>query len=253
MNGPFPTPPHPPAGPDPPNHPAMADDQAELCVAPGGVAICLGTSMQMTPARDWPCKADKMVIVNLQPTVRDDKAALVIRAPIDDVLVGVMRHLSLPVPPFERSESFYLRHQAGPAASAASGAEGLGAPWSMIWALHLADHCGAPCGYIEKLVVMILGEGNSGAAAEDEVAVAETVTLSRQPFKLERSTTIEGGAAAEVRLAITVHFDKVPTGRNAFFQPDSIEAQYTIRGSGGVVSEPTELRVPLCPPAPGLA
>ena len=69
---------------------AMADDQAERCVAPGGLAICLGTSMQMTPARDWPCKADKMVIVNLQPTVRDDKAALVIRAPIDDVLLGVM-------------------------------------------------------------------------------------------------------------------------------------------------------------------
>ena len=30
----------------------------------------LGTSMQMTPARDWPCQASRMVIVNLQPTIK---------------------------------------------------------------------------------------------------------------------------------------------------------------------------------------
>lgn len=63
-----------------------------------GLALCLGTSMQMRPARDLPCQAAKMVIVNLQPTVRDKKAWLTLRAKTDDVMYGVMKALQLPIP-----------------------------------------------------------------------------------------------------------------------------------------------------------
>jgi len=54
--------------------------------------------MQMCPARDLPCDADKMVIVNLQPTIMDDEAWMVVRSKIDDVLYGVMRALEIPIP-----------------------------------------------------------------------------------------------------------------------------------------------------------
>ena len=66
--------------------------------ATGGLALCLGTSLQMSPAGDWPCEAGKMVIVNLQETVKDEDACLVIRARADDVMYELMKELKLPIP-----------------------------------------------------------------------------------------------------------------------------------------------------------
>lgn len=65
---------------------------------PGGLALCLGTSMQMCPARELPCEAGRMAILNLQETVKDDEAWLVLRGRIDDIMWAVMRRLGIPIP-----------------------------------------------------------------------------------------------------------------------------------------------------------
>lgn len=64
----------------------------------GGLALCLGTSMQMQPASELPCEAGRMVIVNLQPTQKDDEAWMVMRARLDDVMFALMAKLRIPIP-----------------------------------------------------------------------------------------------------------------------------------------------------------
>ena len=69
---------------------ARAEDEIEK---PGTVLICLGTSLRIKPVGDLPELAEKYVIVNLQVTPHDEKAALVIRAPVDDVMSELMQQL----------------------------------------------------------------------------------------------------------------------------------------------------------------
>ncbi|XP_058115228.1 NAD-dependent protein deacetylase SRT1-like isoform X1 [Magnolia sinica] len=68
------------------------------------VVLCLGTSLQITPACNLPLKSirggGKIVIVNLQPTPKDKKASLVIHAQVDKVIAGVMHFLNLRIPPY---------------------------------------------------------------------------------------------------------------------------------------------------------
>ena len=56
-----------------------------------GLALCLGTSMQMNPASQMPLATraarGKVAIVNLQRTCKDGVAALLLRAPLDVVMV----------------------------------------------------------------------------------------------------------------------------------------------------------------------
>eukprot|EP00250_Pteridium_aquilinum_P009121 c18454_g1_i2 orf=212-1627(+) len=70
------------------------------------VVLCLGTSLQITPACNLPLRAvrggGKMVIVNLQATPKDKKAELVIHARVDEVIAGIMERLHLSIPPFVR-------------------------------------------------------------------------------------------------------------------------------------------------------
>ncbi|XP_019196857.1 PREDICTED: NAD-dependent protein deacetylase SRT1 [Ipomoea nil] len=70
------------------------------------VVLCLGTSLQITPACNLPLKClpngGKIVIVNLQKTPKDKKASLVIHGFVDKVIAGVMDFLSLRIPPFIR-------------------------------------------------------------------------------------------------------------------------------------------------------
>lgn len=53
------------------------------------VILCLGTSLQITPARNLPLKClrggGKIIIINLQETPKDKKASLVIRGMVDMV------------------------------------------------------------------------------------------------------------------------------------------------------------------------
>ncbi|CAK9148870.1 unnamed protein product [Ilex paraguariensis] len=70
------------------------------------VVLCLGTSLQITPACNLPLKSlrggGRIVIVNLQKTPKDKKASLVIHGPVDKVVAGVMDLLNLGIPPFIR-------------------------------------------------------------------------------------------------------------------------------------------------------
>lgn len=175
-----------------------AEEHAVKCEKPDGLAICLGTSMQMTPARDWPCRADKLVIVNLQPTVRDQMATLVIRAKIDDVMRMLISELNLSsqsihVPPYYREESFkVVTRPVSPHK----------------FKLTIDDGNGAPCGYILNIKV--------------ETSPDIVVTLDTQPF------VYQAGKVLQSVLRLTVVFDKVPIGPSSFHTPPDQHIQIQV-------------------------
>ncbi|KAI8552196.1 hypothetical protein RHMOL_Rhmol06G0247200 [Rhododendron molle] len=76
------------------------------------IVLCLGTSLQITPACNLPLKClrlgGKIVIVNLQQTPKDNKASLVIRGLVDKVIAGVMHYLNLRIPPHVRVDLFEI-------------------------------------------------------------------------------------------------------------------------------------------------
>lgn len=87
-------------------------ERAEKEAAKADLALCLGTSMVITPACDIPMRAlwkrkhkpegGKVAIINLQSTPKDKRAALVVRAPCDQIFEQVMRRLQIPIPSCER-------------------------------------------------------------------------------------------------------------------------------------------------------
>lgn len=52
--------------------------------------LCLGTSLRIEPVGSLPLMAKKFILVNLQATPLDDKAAFVVRARVDDVISRLM-------------------------------------------------------------------------------------------------------------------------------------------------------------------
>lgn len=62
------------------------------------LALCLGTSLRITPAADLPLEARQFVIVNLQETPYDKQAALVIRARVDEVMSFLLEEFDLHLP-----------------------------------------------------------------------------------------------------------------------------------------------------------
>ncbi|KAJ9568068.1 hypothetical protein OSB04_004034 [Centaurea solstitialis] len=79
---------------------------AEVHCEEADVILCLGTSLQITPACNLPLKClrggGKVVIVNLQKTPKDKKANLVIHGFVDKVIGGVMERLNMRIRPFVR-------------------------------------------------------------------------------------------------------------------------------------------------------
>eukprot|EP00795_Rhopilema_esculentum_P001642 gene1642-16109_t len=72
-------------------------EKADLC-------IVLGTSLRVSPANEIPrnvARHGKLVICNLQKTPLDSKATLLIHAFCDDVMIGLMQRLELPIPKWE--------------------------------------------------------------------------------------------------------------------------------------------------------
>ena len=71
--------------------------RSDLCLA-------MGSSLTVTPAADMPkttSKRGKLVVVNLQKTPLDDRAALNIHAFCDTVIQMLMQKLDLEIPPFK--------------------------------------------------------------------------------------------------------------------------------------------------------
>lgn len=69
--------------------------EARLRCRLADLVLCLGTSLRIEPAGSLPLLAERYVIVNMQRTPYDDRAALVIRAKVDDVMHDLMTKLGV--------------------------------------------------------------------------------------------------------------------------------------------------------------
>ncbi|KAG4920694.1 hypothetical protein JHK82_049643 [Glycine max] len=92
--------------------PTKEMNPAEKHCKQADIVLCLGTSLQITPACNLPLKAlrggGKVVIVNLQKTPKDKKASLVIHGFVDKVIAGVMDQLNMQISPFVRIDLFQI-------------------------------------------------------------------------------------------------------------------------------------------------
>mmetsp|Transcript_6095 Transcript_6095/g.7885 ORF Transcript_6095/g.7885 Transcript_6095/m.7885 type:complete len:176 (-) Transcript_6095:223-750(-) len=159
--------------------------------------------MQMTPAREWPCRAAKLVIVNLQPTVRDHLATIVIKAKIDDVMSLLIEELNkrspsrpIVVPPYCRQETFIIKHQII-----------LEKQINFV----LDDGSGAPCGFILAIQVLNMPEPQ--------------IVIEKQPFSFDVPTGVD---TVELRII----FDRVPLD-GSFFTPPEKLITYHVNGQLG--------------------
>ena len=92
----------------------------ERHAAKADLVLCLGTSLQITPACDLPLRAlrkqkhkpdgGSLAIINLQETPKDGKATVVIHAPVDEVMAKCMAALELSVPAYKRYDSLLISH-----------------------------------------------------------------------------------------------------------------------------------------------
>ncbi|XP_078431814.1 sirtuin 1 isoform X2 [Wolffia australiana] len=136
------------------------------------VILCLGTSLQITPACNLPLKClrggGKIVIVNLQPTPKDKKAALVIHGLVDEVISGVMKNLNLLIPPYVRIDRVQLGLYQSPKRSMYT-----------TWTLRISSIHGdkAPIPFINSVEVSF----------PERLDLKPTV-LSVQPFLMRRKT-----------------------------------------------------------------
>lgn len=84
-------------------------EQSDLCIA-------LGSSLTVTPAADIARitgQTSRLVIVNLQSTPLDKVATFRINGLIDDVMIRLMKHLNLEIPPFILHRYFVIKLNKG--------------------------------------------------------------------------------------------------------------------------------------------
>ncbi|CAA7409643.1 unnamed protein product [Spirodela intermedia] len=136
------------------------------------VVLCLGTSLQITPACNLPLKSirggGKVVIVNLQPTPKDKKATLVIHGFVDKVIAGLMKSLNLQIPPYVRIDLIQLALSQSPKRNL-----------YVCWTLRISSIHGqkAPLPFIKSVEVSFPDRPD-----------LKTALLDEQPFSLRRKT-----------------------------------------------------------------
>ncbi|XP_050220215.1 NAD-dependent protein deacetylase SRT1 [Mercurialis annua] len=137
------------------------------------LVLCLGTSLQITPACNLPLKClrggGKIVIVNLQKTPKDKKASLVIHGFADKVIEGVMNILTMRISPFVRIDMLQIIIT-----------QSLSADTKYVnWTLRIASvhSLKATLSFIKSVEVTFPDARNYKAAILDE-----------QPFNLKRRT-----------------------------------------------------------------
>ncbi|CAM8888413.1 unnamed protein product [Rhodiola kirilowii] len=142
------------------------------------VVLCLGTSLQITPACNLPLKSlrggGKIVIVNLQKTPKDKKATLVVHGLVDKVIAGVIESINLRIPPFVRVDLIQI-----------SITQALSADKKFInWILRVTSVHGlkAPLPFIKSIEVSFQ-DGQSQGYKE--------AILQTHPFTLKRRTSQE--------------------------------------------------------------
>lgn len=137
------------------------------------VVLCLGTSLQITPACNLPLKSlrggGKIVIVNLQKTPKDKKANLLIHGLVDKVISGVMDFLNLQIPPFVRIDFFQIILTQALSSDKKN----------VNWNLRVASVHGqkAPLPFIKSIEISFLE--NQGY---------KSAVLQKEPFQLKRRT-----------------------------------------------------------------
>ncbi|KAF8646141.1 hypothetical protein HU200_065988 [Digitaria exilis] len=137
------------------------------------LVLCLGTSLQITPACNMPLMSIKnggrVAIVNLQATPKDKKASLVIHGLVDKVITGVMTKLNLRIPPYVRTDlvRITLRHSLKKKC--------------VRWTLRVTSIHGlrAPLPFIQSIEVSF-----------PERPDMKPVELKEQPFSLQRETSM---------------------------------------------------------------
>ncbi|XP_019707634.2 NAD-dependent protein deacetylase SRT1 isoform X1 [Elaeis guineensis] len=136
------------------------------------VVLCLGTSLQITPACNLPLKTirngGEILIVNLQPTPKDKKATLVIHGQVDKVIAGAMHLLNLWIPPYIRIDFVKLSLSHSPKKKT-----------YVKWCLKIASIHGqrAPLAFLKSAEVSF-----------PERPDLKTAFLQKQPFYLKRET-----------------------------------------------------------------
>ncbi|XP_044473318.1 NAD-dependent protein deacetylase SRT1-like [Mangifera indica] len=137
------------------------------------VVLCLGTSLQITPACNLPLKClrggGKIVIVNLQKTPKDKKASLIIHGLVDKVVAGVMDLLNMRIPPYIRIDLFQI-----------TVTQSLSADKKFVnWTLRVGSVHGqnAPLPFIKSVEVSF----------SDKIKY-KIASLDKQPFQLKRRT-----------------------------------------------------------------
>jgi NAD-dependent SIR2 family protein deacetylase len=90
--------------------------EAERRASAAAVSLCLGTSLQIRPAGDLPLRTvragGQLAIVNLQPTPKDRRAAVVCRARCDEAMAALLDALGLEAPDFVRHDRVRVSHVA---------------------------------------------------------------------------------------------------------------------------------------------
>lgn len=154
--------------------PSKEMNQAEKHCRMADVVLCLGTSLQITPACNLPLRSlrggGKIVIVNLQKTPKDKKAALLIHGLVDKVISGVLDILNLQIPPFVRIDLFQIILT-----------QALSIDEKYVnWNLRVASVHGhkAPLPFIKSIEISFLDNQDYKAA-----------TLQNEPFQLKRRTS----------------------------------------------------------------
>ncbi|KAL6851481.1 hypothetical protein ACP4OV_020414 [Aristida adscensionis] len=144
------------------------------------LVLCLGTSLQITPACNIPLlsikNGGKVAIVNLQATPKDKKASIVIHGLVDKVINGVMSVLNLRIPPYIRTDfvQLSLRH-------------------SLKIKMRKMD---SPCDqYSWRASTVVIPQVSRGCTVMDLVSFPERpdmkpVVLKEQPFSLQRETSV---------------------------------------------------------------
>ncbi|XP_031258955.1 NAD-dependent protein deacetylase SRT1-like [Pistacia vera] len=153
--------------------PSKEMNPAERHCRNADVVLCLGTSLQITPACNLPLKClrggGKIVIVNLQKTPKDKKASLVIHGFVDKVIAGVMDLLNLRIPPYIRIDLFQI-----------TVTQSLSADKKFVnWTIRVGSVHGqnAPLSFIKSVEVSF----------SDKIKY-KLASLDKQPFQLKRRT-----------------------------------------------------------------
>lgn len=152
--------------------PEEMNSAKEHCLS-ADLVLCLGTSLQITPACNMPLMSIKnggrVAIVNLQATPKDKKASLVIHGLVDKVIAGVMSKLSLRIPPYIRADfvQLTLRHSVKKKC--------------VRWTLRVTSIHGlrAPLPFLQSVKVSF-----------PERPDMKSVVLKEQPFSLQRETSM---------------------------------------------------------------